>query len=90
MQIRTTQINIILVLILLVVMGRGEYASQLDKVVNSYRREIVDRSLRGYWKLSDDSNFRINTKITMINQQSEKKRRTSSMLNFFAPTNGLR
>lgn len=38
MEIRTTQISIILMLILLVVIARGEYASQLDKVVNSNRR----------------------------------------------------
>jgi hypothetical protein len=51
---------------------------------------VVDRSLRGQWKLADDSNFRISNKLTMINEQSDKKRRGSSMLNFITATNSLR
>lgn len=81
---------VMVVLAMVVCVVKGDFESQLDLTVKWGRREVVDRSLRGFWKLADDSNFRINSKVTMINEQSDRKKRVSSMLNFLAPTDGLR
>lgn len=64
--------------------------SSIDGNINSIRKIIVGRSLIGKWKLSEDSNFRINSKMVMINEQSDRKKRASNMLNFFPISNSLR
>ena len=57
-----------LLLLLLLPSARAELSSQLESTVKWGRSRLVDRSLRGFWKLPESSNnFRINSKLTMIN-----------------------
>ena len=58
--------------------------------IDAIRKMIVGRTLIGKWKLSEDSNFRINSKLVMINEQSDRKKRASNMLNFFPVSNTIR
>jgi hypothetical protein len=42
-------------------------SAKIVQNISSVRRMLVGRSLTIQWKLSDDTNFRINSKTTMIN-----------------------
>jgi len=86
--IPSTLLPTLLLLLLLPPAWTGS-SSQLESVVGWSRRQVVNRSLKGFWKLSSDSNFRINSKLTMINEQSDRKKRITSMLNFLVPPDGL-
>lgn len=68
----------------------GVEAGGVEGSVRWGRQEVVNRAIGGFWKLLDDSNFRINSKLTMINEQSDRKKRISSMVNFLLKTDGVR
>jgi hypothetical protein len=70
---------------------QGVLSSQLESTIRWGRSVLVNRSLKGFWKLPDSSNnFRINTKLTMINEQSDRKKRVSTMLNFLTAADTTR
>lgn len=58
---------ILLFLCLSPALAAEHLSAKIVQNISSVRRMLVGRSLTIQWKLSDDTNFRINSKTTMIN-----------------------
>ena len=50
------------------------------------RSLLPGRSLQVRWKLTQEDNFRLNVKNTMINKQSNQRKRSASTQSFFEPS----
>lgn len=64
----------------------SQNVQKTEQIVVDLRQAVVGRTLTGKWKLAHDDNFKINTKNEMINIQSDKRKRSRSVQNFFKPT----
>ena len=84
--------RLVLIAAALICLTNGELTggAAIQANIDAIRKMIVGRTLIGKWKLSEDSNFRINSKLVMINEQSDRKKRASNMLNFFPVSNTIR
>ena len=62
----------------------------LNLKVHAMRQAITGRSLLGKWKLIEDNNFVVNSKITMINDLYNQKRQTADKLSFLQQATTIR
>lgn len=79
---------ILFLLCMIITIDASRRSSTLDPetTVREMRKSIAGKSLIGKWKLSDNSNFRINSKMIMINQLSELNQRSSYLFDFLSPS----
>ena len=54
------------------------------------RQTIAGRSLIGKWKLTEESNFVLNSKNNMVNDLYNKNRHRADRINFLEKTNIIR
>jgi hypothetical protein len=62
----------------------------LNVKVHAMRQAITGRSLLGKWKLTEDSNFVVNSKITMINDLNNQRMVAADKISFLQPATTIR